>query len=77
LTASTRRKAIVLITDGYDENSESKVDQATDALKRSGITLYVVGLGGIAGVSLKGEKLLSHWPRTPAVARGFPVMSAI
>jgi len=58
LTSSTRRKAIVLITDGYDENSDSKIDQATDALKRSGITLYVVGLGGIAGISLKGEKLL-------------------
>src|SRR6185436_13498640 len=55
---STRRKAIVLITDGYDENSDAKIDQATDALKRSGITLYVVGLGGIAGISLKGEKLL-------------------
>jgi VWFA-related protein len=58
LTASTRRKAIVLITDGYDENSDSKVEQATAALKSSGITLYVVGLGGIAGISLKGEKLL-------------------
>jgi VWFA-related protein len=58
LTSSTRRKAIVLITDGYDENSDSKIDQATDSLKRSGITLYVVGLGGIAGISLKGEKLL-------------------
>ena len=33
LTASTRRKAVVLITDGYDENSDSKVDQATDALE--------------------------------------------
>jgi len=58
LTASTRRKAVVLITDGYDENSDSKIDQATGALKRSGMTLYVVGLGGIAGISLKGEKLL-------------------
>jgi len=58
LTASTRRKAVVLITDGYDENSDSKIDQATDALKRSGMTLYVVGLGGIAGISLKGERLL-------------------
>jgi len=58
MTASTRRKAIVLITDGYDENSASTIEQASDTLKRSGITLYVVGLGGIAGVSLKGEKLL-------------------
>jgi len=58
LTASTRRKAIVLITDGYDENSETTIEHTNDTLKKSGITLYVVGLGGIAGISLKGEKLL-------------------
>ena len=58
LTASSRRKAIVLITDGYDENSETTIEQTNDTLKKSGITLYVVGLGGIAGISLKGEKLL-------------------
>jgi VWFA-related protein len=58
LTASTRRKAIVLITDGYDENSATTIEHANDTLKKSGITLYVVGLGGIAGISLKGEKLL-------------------
>ena len=58
LTASTRRKAIVLITDGYDENSDTTIEQTNDTLKKSGVTLYVVGLGGIAGISLKGEKLL-------------------
>jgi VWFA-related protein len=72
LTGSTRRKAIVLITDGYDENSESKIDQATDALKRSGITLYVVGLGGIAGVSLKGEKLLKSLAEDTGGRAWFP-----
>jgi VWFA-related protein len=72
LTTSTRRKAIVLITDGYDENSESKIDQATDALKRSGITLYVVGLGGIAGVSLKGEKLLKSLAEDTGGRAWFP-----
>jgi Ca-activated chloride channel homolog len=58
LSASTRRKAIVLITDGYDENSSTTIEQADETLKKSGITLYVVGLGGIAGISLKGEHLL-------------------
>ena len=72
LTASTRRKAIVLITDGYDENSESRIDDATAALKRSGITLYVVGLGGIAGVSLKGEKLLKSLAEDTGGRAWFP-----
>lgn len=58
LASGDRRRAIVLITDGYDEHSESRFDAAVEKLRKSSITLYVVGLGGIAGISLKGEKLL-------------------
>jgi Ca-activated chloride channel homolog len=60
LAAEKRRKAIVLITDGYDENSVATFEAATAALKNSGVTLYVIGFGGVAGISLKGEKLLSQ-----------------
>ena len=60
LTVSERRRAIVLITDGYDEHSQSAFDAAVGSLRKSQITLYVVGLGGVAGISLKGEHLLSQ-----------------
>ena len=50
----------MLITDGYDENSESNFDVAIGKLKASGVTLYVIGVGGIAGVSLNGETLLKR-----------------
>jgi Ca-activated chloride channel homolog len=60
LAGATRRKAVVLITDGYDENSESGFDAAIEKLKTSGITLYVIGVGGIAGVSYNGEALLKR-----------------
>ncbi len=53
LASATRRRAVVLITDGYDENSESHFDVAIEKLKASGVTLYVIGVGGIAGVSLQ------------------------
>lgn len=59
LKAPDRRRAIVLITDGYDEHSESELEAAVASLRSSDIRLYVVGVGGIAGISLKGEKLLS------------------
>ena len=72
LTASTRRKAIVLLTDGYDENSETTIAQATETLKRSAITLYVVGLGGVAGISLKGEKLLKDLAEDSGGRAWFP-----
>jgi Ca-activated chloride channel family protein len=52
------RKAVVLVTDGYDENSTGAIDEALDKLRRSGSTLYVIGVGGVAGISLKGEKVL-------------------
>ena len=60
LANGTRRRALVLITDGYDENSESNFDVAIEKLKASGVTLYVIGVGGIAGVSYNGETLLKR-----------------
>ena len=52
------RRVVILITDGYDENSSATVDDAIAALKGAGVTVYAVGIGGVAGVSLKGERVL-------------------
>ena len=54
----TGRRAIIVITDGYDENSTATVDDALEALKAAKATVYVVAVGGVAGISLKGEKAL-------------------
>jgi VWFA-related protein len=60
LTTQYERRAIVLITDGYDEHSTSEFKEAVTAAQNSSVTVYVVGLGGVAGISLKGEKLLEE-----------------
>lgn len=52
------RHAIVLITDGYDEHSRRDAEEVLAAVKRTGITVYVVGIGGVAGISIRGERLL-------------------
>ena len=52
------RHAILLITDGYDEHSTESVDQAVKAVKSAHATLYVIGVGGVAGISLRGAQLL-------------------
>jgi VWFA-related protein len=52
------RRAIILITDGYDENSSATVEEALAALKAARLTVYAVAIGGVAGISLKGEKVL-------------------
>lgn len=52
------RNAIVLVTDGYDEDSEGELAEAIEAVRRSHATLYVIGVGGAAGISLKGERFL-------------------
>jgi Ca-activated chloride channel family protein len=52
------RRAVILITDGYDENSTATVDETLTALKAARATVYAVAIGGVAGVSLKGEKVL-------------------
>lgn len=60
LASADGRRAIVLITDGYDENSSTPYEEALAAVKSAGATLYVVGIGGVAGISIKGERLLRH-----------------
>ena len=50
--------AVVLITDGYDEHSSKHIEDAIRAVKSAQATLFVVGIGGVAGISLKGERLL-------------------
>jgi VWFA-related protein len=52
------RRAVILITDGYDENSSSTFEDVLKAAEAANVTVYVVGIGGVAGISLKGESLL-------------------
>jgi Ca-activated chloride channel family protein len=52
------RRVVVLVTDGYDEHSRQTFETMLATLKASQTTVYVVGVGGVAGVSLKGEQLL-------------------
>ena len=54
------RRAVVLITDGYDEHSEKQFEEALAAVKAVYATVYVVGIGGVAGISLQGERLLKR-----------------
>jgi VWFA-related protein len=52
------RHVVILLTDGYDENSRTSYDESIRALQQLQATVYVVGIGGVAGISLKGELLL-------------------
>ena len=54
------RQIIVLITDGFDENSAISVDDALTAVKSSKATVYVIAIGGVAGISLRGEEMLKR-----------------
>jgi Ca-activated chloride channel family protein len=66
------RHAVVLLTDGYDEHSERDGHDALDALKRSQTTAYVIGIGGVAGVSIKGERFLKDLAKQTAGRAFFP-----
>jgi Ca-activated chloride channel family protein len=52
------RHVIVLITDGYDENSRAKMEDALAAAQSAHASVYVIGIGGVAGISIKGERAL-------------------
>jgi VWFA-related protein len=66
------RKAIVLITDGYDEKSAAPGERAIEAVKAAGITGYTIGIGGVAGISLKGERFLRQLASTTGGHAFFP-----
>jgi len=59
LSTVAGRRAVVLITDGYDEHSQSQIETAVTTLNAGNVPVYVIGFGGIAGISLDGEKLLN------------------
>ena len=48
----------MLITDGYDEDSVTPIDEVLAAVKAAQVTVYVIGIGGVAGVSRRGERML-------------------
>ena len=52
------RHAVILLTDGYDEHSTQAFDDALAEVQRTGAAVYVVGISGVAGISLKGERFL-------------------
>ncbi len=52
------RRVMVLITDGFDENSRATVADAVQAVDASQATVYAIGVGGAAGIALKGEETL-------------------
>ncbi len=58
LQAGSGRRAIVLITDGYDENSVATLEEVVQAVQEQQITVYALAVGGVAGISMKGEMAL-------------------
>ena len=75
LANQNRRRAIVLLTDGYDEHSQAEFEATAAALRNAEVTLYVIGVGGIAGMSLKGESLLTELATTTGGRAWFPLDS--
>lgn len=52
------RHIFVLFTDGYDEHSNARFEEAMEAVRRLHGTLYTVGISGAAGISIKGRAAL-------------------
>lgn len=70
------RRAVVLITDGYDEHSTTSMEQALAAAKEHRVTVYVIAIGGVAGISLKGERALRTLAKETGGTAFFPATDA-
>ena len=58
LNRAEGRRVIVLVTDGFDENSTLSLDTVIERAQAGHVTLYNVAIGGVTGVSLIGERTL-------------------
>jgi VWFA-related protein len=72
LSNTPGRRVVVLITDGYDENSRAGIDEVIAAMKAQGIAVYCVGIGGVAGISLRGHAELQAIARSTGGRAFFP-----
>lgn len=52
------RHVIILATDGYDEHSSTTFEEAVAGLQSTKSTVYAIGVGGVAGISIGGQRLL-------------------
>jgi VWFA-related protein len=73
LAVDDTRHAIVLLTDGYDEHSTTERDVALQRVRQLHATLYVIGIPGSAGISLKGETFLRDLANATGGRAFFPV----
>jgi Ca-activated chloride channel homolog len=66
------RHVIVLVTDGFDEASTVSYDDALKAVQTSGSTLFAIGVGGVAGVSSRGERMMKRLAASTGGRAFFP-----
>jgi Ca-activated chloride channel homolog len=57
LHGATGRRVVVLITDGYDENSSATLDAVLKKAQDNDVSIYTIAVGGVAGISLKGQDI--------------------
>jgi VWFA-related protein len=67
------RHIVVLLTDGYDEHSKAKFDQAVESIRRLHATLYSVGISGAAGLSYRGRDALKALAADTGGKAFFPI----
>ena len=60
VSAMEGRHVIILVTDGYDEHSTMTFADAIAGVQSSGSTVYVIGVAGTAGISIKGQRLMKE-----------------
>ena len=58
LDGAKGRRIIVLVTDGFDENSTLEMDSVIELAQTARISVYALAIGGVTGVSLQGESTL-------------------
>lgn len=70
-TGAHRKKALLIISDGNDTNSETPPTQVRQIVRRTEVIVYAIGIDGRAGDD--GAVPRPRWPRQPPTVPPFPV----
>ncbi|NIU07238.1 MAG: VWA domain-containing protein, partial [Gammaproteobacteria bacterium] len=56
LAERAERRAIIVLSDGYDTTQTVSVDQAVDYARRLDVRVYTIGIFGVEGGDLRGRR---------------------
>lgn len=72
-SGSHRKKALVIISDGNDTNSDKTAEEIRRIVRDTEVIVYAIGIDGRSESSWTANPPPARWPRQPPIIQPFPI----